>query len=150
MKNLTIITLDDKTAQVSKTFAKRAVIFGTEEYKLWREYKKDFPNAEMKTKEIKKNPNKKTYHNMTYKNIIKFIEEQDNKKELLDEMEKVRNVSSISASPYHSVVAWFEKKFENTNDYKVAFAKYAEEQKNSNTENTPPLAEENTSEKVNA
>ena len=31
--------IDDTTAQVTKAFEKKACIFGTEEFKLWREYK---------------------------------------------------------------------------------------------------------------
>ena len=31
--------INDTTAQVTKAFEKKACIFGTEEFKLWREYK---------------------------------------------------------------------------------------------------------------
>ena len=145
MTKNTIKFISDTEAQVSQAFAKRAVIFGTEEYKLWREYKKDFPEAQMITKTIKRNPNKKTNLNMTYKNIIRFIKTQDNKDELLDEMAKVREIASISASPYRSVIAWFEKKFEGSEAYKIAFAQYAkeEEEKKANSENNTTEVETN-------
>lgn len=57
--------IDDTTAQVTKAFEKKACIFGTEEFKLWREYKAMFPNAKMVPKSINKNPNQKTRRNMT-------------------------------------------------------------------------------------
>ena len=44
---------------VTKAFAKQAKIFGTEEYKLWKAFKVEFPDAEMVHKPIKNNPNKK-------------------------------------------------------------------------------------------
>ena len=73
MKNMTIKMINETTAQVTRAFMKKAVIFGTDEYKLWREYKKDFPEAQMVTKTIKKNPSKKTYKNHTYENMRLFI-----------------------------------------------------------------------------
>ena len=50
MAKMVIKMISETEAQVTKAFAKNAVIFGTEEYKLWREYRKDFPNAKMVTK----------------------------------------------------------------------------------------------------
>ena len=52
-KKNAIRCIDEKTALVTKAFKKNASIFGTEEFKLWREYKKEFPNAVMVTKSIK-------------------------------------------------------------------------------------------------
>lgn len=79
-KNLTIVIIEETEkaviAQVTKSFEKNARVFGTEEYKLWREFKKDYPLAKMTTKRIKKNPNKKTNKNLTYKNMETFINEQ--------------------------------------------------------------------------
>lgn len=40
-----IIYLNDEHAQVSKKFAKNAKVFGSEEYLMWKEYRKDFPKA---------------------------------------------------------------------------------------------------------
>ena len=48
--------VDDNHVLVTKEFAKNARIFGTPEYKLWREIKQDRKDAEMVTKTIKKNP----------------------------------------------------------------------------------------------
>lgn len=54
MAKMVIKMISETEAQVTKAFAKNAVIFGTEEYKLWREYRKDFPDAKMVTKTIKR------------------------------------------------------------------------------------------------
>ena len=63
MAKMVIKMISETEAQVTKAFAKNAVILGTDEYKLWKEYRKDFPDAKMVTKTIKKNPEKKTYKN---------------------------------------------------------------------------------------
>lgn len=68
--------VDDNHVLVTKMFAKNARIFGTPEYKLWKEIRLDNPNAEMVTKTIKKNPNKRVdTKNMTYENMALFIRE---------------------------------------------------------------------------
>ena len=121
MKNMKIEVINETTARVSKAFEKNAKIFGTPEYKLWREYLKEFPNATMTTKEIKKNPNKKTYRNMTYKNMELFIEAQENSVVLMKEYKKERQMSKIQTSPYRAVLAWFCQKFEGYDSYKEFF-----------------------------
>ena len=66
--------VDETHVLVTKMFAKNARIFGTAEYKMWKDIRLDCPNAEMVTKTIKKNPNKKVdTKNMTYENMVKFI-----------------------------------------------------------------------------
>ena len=74
MKNLNVVAkksaprfVDETHVQVTKEFAKNAMIFGTAEYKMWREIKLDRPDAQMVTKSIKKNPDKvNNTKNMTY------------------------------------------------------------------------------------
>ena len=116
----TIRYIDDKNAQVSKTFAKKACIFGTEEFRLWREYKAIFPEAQMITKEIKKNPDKKTYKNLTYKNIEKFLRLQDNADNLIAAFNKQKELAAIQVSPYHAVLDWFLEQFPNYDQIVVA------------------------------
>ena len=52
--------VSENEVQVTKEFAKNARIFGTPEYKMWKEIKLDCPDAKMVLKSIKKNPNKQT------------------------------------------------------------------------------------------
>lgn len=67
--------VDDNHVLVTKEFAKNARIFGTPEYKMWKEIRLDCPTAEMVTKTIKKNPDKKTStKNMTYENMAIYME----------------------------------------------------------------------------
>ena len=115
--------VDETHVLVTKMFAKNARIFGTAEYKMWKEIRLDCPNAEMVTKTIKKNPNKKVdTKNMTYENMVKFIREQDNAEELLKEMKKQIALSKVQTNPYRCVLAWFIQKFANYDSYKAFFA----------------------------
>ena len=67
--------VDDTHVQVTKEFAKNARIFGTPEYKLWKEIRQDCPGAEMVLKSIKKNPDKKNdTKNMTYERMAIYIQ----------------------------------------------------------------------------
>lgn len=135
MTKNTIKIMDNNEAQVSKTFAKNARIYGTEEYRIWREFKAENPEYVMVVKTIKKNPDKKTYKNLTYKNMRDFIKENDNKKkELEKEFDKQIRMSKIQSNPYRAVLAWFLQKFEKYDSYKEFF-KNLDEEKNSETTN---------------
>ena len=118
--------VDDNHVLVTKEFAKNARIFGTPEYKLWREIKKDCEDAEMVTKTIKKNTNKNTStKNMTYEHMALYIREQKEAEVLMVEFKKQIALSKVQTNPYRCVLAWFIKKFENYDDYKNFFAEEA-------------------------
>lgn len=126
MRKNAIIYINETQAQVTKAFAKNAVIFGTDEFKLWREYRKEFPEATMVTKTIKKNANKRTNKNLTYENMAGYIKVQENAEELMKEFQKEINLSKVQTSPYRHVLAWFEQKFENFDSYKKYFEELKE------------------------
>ena len=131
MKKNAIIYIDDTTAQVTKTFENQSRIFGTEEYKLWKAYREDFPAAKMVTKTIKKNPNKKSYKNLTYANMELFITEQNS--ELLVELKKQIKLSKVQSNPYRAVLAWFLSEFPKYDEYKEFWASIEAEAKNDTT-----------------
>ena len=140
----TIRYIDETTAQVTKAFEKKACIFGTEEFKLWREYKKEFPKAQMVTKSIKKNPDQKNRRNMTFANMKAYIATQPNAKELEGEFETIQQRSKIQKSPYQYVLSWFEAKFEGFNDLDQFMAEKEAERKAKEAEKaaTPEADEE--------
>ena len=117
----------ENRVQVTREFAKNAMIFGTPEYKLWREIRQDCPEAEMVLKTIKKNPSKRTStKNMTYERMAMYIRAQDNAATLMDEFKKQIAISKVQTNPYRSVLAWFIQKFEGYDSYKSFFAAEAE------------------------
>ena len=126
--------INDTTAQVTKAFEKKACIFGTEEFKLWREYKKEFPEAKMVTKTIKKNEDQKRRRNKTFENMEAYIATQPNAEDLKKEFETIKQRSQIQKSPYQYVLSWFEAKFEGYNDLKQFMAEKEAERKEKEAE----------------
>ena len=119
--------INDTDVQVTREFAKKAMIFGTAEYKLWREIKKDCPDAVMVLKTIKKNPSKRTStKNMTYEHMAIYIRQQEDAEKLMTEFKKQIAISKVQTNPYRCVLAWFIQKFEGYDDYKSFFAAEAE------------------------
>ena len=128
--------INDTTAQVTKAFEKKACVFGTEEFKLWREYKEVFPKAQMTTKSIKKNPDQKTRRNMTYENMEAFISTLEEKEadKVMEEFYTIKKRSKIQKSPYQYVLSWFEAKFDGYNDLDQFMNKKEEERKKKEAE----------------
>lgn len=121
--------VDDNHVLVTKEFAKNARIFGTPEYRIWKEIKKDCEDAEMVTKTIKKNPNKNTStKNMTYERMAIYIREQKNAEVLMVEFKKQIALSQVQTNPYRCVLAWFKKTFSSFDSYKDFFAEEAKKQ----------------------
>lgn len=131
----TIKVNDNNTVTVTKAFAKNARIYGTPEYKIWREIKLENPDFVMVTKSIKKNPDKKTNRNLTYENMRIFINEQKDAKELIIEFERQIRLSKVQTSPYCAVLAWFKKTFENYDSYKAFLKALKEKDETSHTNN---------------
>ena len=94
------------------------------------------PAAQMVTKKIKKNPEKKTNRNMTYENMELFIKQQKNAEELLKEFERQKKLSKIMPYPYAAVLEWFENTFKNPDEYQPLFAEMSAEKEKQKTENT--------------
>ena len=123
-----IIYINDEKAQVTKAFEKKACVFGTEEFKLWREYKAMFPKAQMVTKKIKKSENQKKRRNRTYENMEEYI------KTLADEaieaeFKTIKKRSKIQTSPYQFVLDWFEERFKGYDDMEAFMSQKEEERK---------------------
>lgn len=121
--------IDDTHVLVTKEFAKNARIFGTPEYKMWKEIKKDCTDAVMVTKKIKKNPNKRTAtKNMTYEHMAIYIRQQNDAETLMADFKKQIALSKIQTNPYRCVLALFIQEFEDYDDYKDFFAEEAKKE----------------------
>lgn len=111
--------VSDTEAQVTKAFEKKACIFGTEEFNLWRAYKKEFPDAKMITKSIKKSENQKKRRNRTYENMEAYIDtlaDEAVREAVKKEFKATKERSKIQTSPYQYVLEWFEAKFKGYDD----------------------------------
>lgn len=134
--------INDTTAQVTKAFEKKACIFGTEEFNLWREYKAIYPDAKMVTKKIKKNEDQKRRRNKTFENMEAFIKTQPDAKALEEEFKTIKQRSQIQKSPYQYVLSWFETKFEGYDDLDQFMAEKEAERKAKEAANNAASNEE--------
>ena len=134
--------INDTTDQVTKAFEKKACIFGTEEFNLWREYKAIYPDAKMVTKKIKKNEDQKRRRNKTFENMEAFIKTQPDAKALEEEFKTIKQRSQIQKSPYQYVLSWFETKFEGYDDLDQFMAEKEAERKAKEAANNAASNEE--------
>ena len=124
--------IDETTAQVTKAFEKKACIFGTDEFNLWRAYKKEFPDAKMITKSIKKSENQKKRRNRTYENMEAYIDtlvDETVRKAVKAEFKAIKERSKVQTSPYQYVLEWFEAKFKGYDDLEQFMSQKEEERK---------------------
>lgn len=129
--------VSDTEAQVTKAFEKKACIFGTEEFNLWREYKAMFPKAQMITKTIKKSEIQKKRRNRTYENMEAYIDtlvDEAVRKAVKAEFEATKKRSKIQTSPYQYVLEWFEAKFNGYDDLEQFMNQKEEERKQKEAE----------------
>lgn len=120
---------------VTKAFMKKAEVFGSKEYEMVQKFCEMHPNAELKTKTIKKNPDKKTTKNYTYDNMKKFIvvTKGEDDREYLDKLDKIIEVSKIQNNPYKYVLDWFVSTFPEHKGYDI-FTKSKNDESNAENE----------------
>ena len=135
-----IVFVSETEAQVTKAFQKKANIFGTDEFKLWREYKAEFPNAKMITKSINKNPNRKTNRNLIYLNMEKFLGTLPEAEKLLNQFEVIKTRSCTQNYPYRFVLEWFEDKVSGYESYGSFIQEVEEERRATEVMQLPKAA----------
>lgn len=114
--------------QVTKTFRKRANIFGTPEYERWEEFVTRSPKAKMVVIKSKKaQPKAEKKIRPTYEKMINFINTQDNSEFYLKEIDRIKNMTAINGKSYNTIVKWFNNTFENTSAYQLVFKGILEE-----------------------
>lgn len=104
------INFETNEAIVTKAFQKQATIYGTPEFRQWREIRNEFPGITMVV--VKSNRTSDIY-NTTYAKMEKYINTFDNAEAILAEMKKVRERSKIQRNPHRYVLARFESMFPN-------------------------------------
>ena len=136
--------INDNEAQVTKAFEKKACIFGTDEFKQWREYKAMFPQAQMTTKSINKSEKQKKRRSRTYENMEAYIDtlvDEAVRKAVKEEFKATKKRSKIQTSPYQYVLEWFEAKFEGYDDLEQFMSQKEEERKQKEEERKQKEAE---------
>ena len=111
MKNYEVDFIESKII-VSKKFYQAAKTLNTPEYKTLVQLRTENPGFAVELRTIQKKEGKKSYRNLTYKNMEEYIitlegEESEN----LKEFNNVLKLSKVQAGPYAYVKTWFLKKY---------------------------------------
>lgn len=115
MTNLTINT-KTCTIEMTKKFEKAASRFGSDEYKMLQEARKDYPTYKVVTK-TSANKSKESFKGLTYEYMEKYISTHDEDKSIMAEYEMLRGISAeakemnASAHPYGEIKKWFFGKY---------------------------------------
>lgn len=101
----------NNTLTMSKSFEDALNNPASEEYKLWKQLRADFPGLTIirKTRRAPKKarPNK----NLTYKHMEQYMSVFKNADELLAQFDAVKRCSLAQNNPYKFVLDWFKKQF---------------------------------------
>lgn len=109
------------TITLTKVFAKKSETYGTPEYKDLLDVLSAPRTSTYKVviRTIKKNPNKETFRNLTYKNMEDFIKSTDDPDAYMKEFEMIKMRSKVQRSSYKFVVNWFTTTFPNYKEAEV-------------------------------
>ena len=92
---------------VSKKFLKEARTINTAAYIELVNVRKDYPEFRIEIRQINKKENKMTYSELTYKFMREYIETKDNADKVLEEFEKIQQLSKFQSGSYAFVKKWF-------------------------------------------
>lgn len=93
------------TLTISASFAKKASQVGSAEYDTMLKLRKDYPSLKVVKEE------KTAKKQLTYKEMVEFINLHRNKDELKTAFENAKTLSRFHSMPYSFVKTWFENTF---------------------------------------
>ena len=113
----------NRTIEVTKAFYKEASKFGTDEYKMLKEARNDFPTFRVVTKNAGKRNG--TFKGLTIKYMKEYIEKHDTEnKEIMKDFcilcgrnENWEIVDLVGTATYGEIKSWFLKKYPVFNEY---------------------------------
>ena len=114
MKNTYKINYTKGTVTLTKDFADRAGIVNSEEYKILRQLKKDFPSFTILQKTVNASKTRESHKDLTFDRMAKFIRKFDT--ESLAKFQEVKEYYQTTDSYYVSVKSWFLNEYP---DYKM-------------------------------
>lgn len=145
MASIPNIEIDDRNLKIllSANFAKRAKIFGTEEYKNLQHARRDYPDYEVKSR-IKRNPNKQTFAKLTYDKMENHILKSENSEENHRVFEELKEIAKAAnrGTGYPTVKKWFLKMYPEYDNFLNMFAddeEQSEQDKNEKQETVKQL-----------
>ena len=113
------IDFTTNTLYMNFKFAKAAKEYGTEEYKILQNIRKDLPNIKMVKRAGRNQTTCNASKRLTYNNMQDYIMAQDNYEPLLASFILAKIESKCAPSPYAFVRNWFVKQFPNYQECKT-------------------------------
>lgn len=93
---------------LNRSFATKAYIYGTEEYKLLQKARKDFPNYGIATRAgIKKNPQKEAFKGLDYDFMEQYFKYKNAPAEIWEKYEHMRLMAGCHSRKFPIVKKWF-------------------------------------------
>lgn len=124
MKNLLKINFNNKTIVMDRTFAKKCEDTRSDEYIHLQNVRNDYPDYRVITREIRRNPDKKTYNGLTYDYIEKYILSHGSDAEVQAALSEYRELRLIAqchkrGAGYPVIKQWFLEKYPEIEDFKT-------------------------------
>ena len=122
MKNTLRIDFTNKRIVMDRTFAKNCKDTMSEEYAHLQTVRKDYPNYEVMTRTIKRNPYKETYKGLTYAYMEDYILNHGTEAEVAEALKEYREKRLISKCHgrgfrYPTIKKWFLEKYPEIDDF---------------------------------
>jgi len=141
-----------KTISTTKSFAKRANVFGTEEYNIMRELQSDFPNYTINNEKVNIKVTKETHKGLKFKHMAFYIKAlSKNPKTDLEEFEDVKKEFDGEKCKYGKVKQWFLERFPNYKEYyKLETVEVMLQNQSENKEESTTSLQDTTGKELNA
>ena len=125
MKNTLKIDFDTKTIIMDRSFAQKVGDTRSDEYLHLQTVRKDYPDYRVITRQIKRNPNKKTYSGLTYEYMENYILHHGSDAEVQKALSEYRELRLIAkchgkGKGYPVIKQWFLEKYDEIEDFGVA------------------------------
>ena len=110
---------------MDRTFAAKAKDTHSDEYLHLQAVRKDYPDYRVTTRQIKRNPNKKTYSGLNYEYMENYILTHGNDAEVQEALSEYRNLREIARAHgrgkgYPVIKHWFLESYPEIEDFGIA------------------------------
>ncbi len=128
MKKNILINENEGTLVLAKGFAKKAFSYGTKEYRMLQECRKDYPTYTVEVRSISKNSSQDHYKGLTYENMEIYILTHENAEENIVIFNNKKEIAEMHSSckRYGTIKNWFLETYPEVKEYmnkNVEFAK---------------------------
>ncbi len=125
MKNTLVINFKNKKIIMDRTFAANAQNTKSDEYQHLQEVRKDYPDWDVITRTIKRNPNKETYKGLTYDYMENYILSHGTDEEIQHILAEYRELRLIAkchgkGKGYPVIKQWFLETYPDIEDFGAA------------------------------